>query len=226
MTKKILSFLLLLTIPFCFSGCGNSAESLCSSQAETTKEAGTSKAAEITEVPQDISEIETDTSKVHENSEESKILVVYFSATGTTKVIAEAIADEACADIFEIVPAQPYSEADLNYNDDSCRANKEQNDSSARPEISDNIEYFAQYDTIIIGHPIWWGIEPRIIDTFMESYDFSGKNVAHFCTSGGSGISSSDSNLQAYCSDSNWLGSKRFFDKSEVSDWLMEIELK
>ena len=88
------------------------------------------------------------------------------------------------------------------------------------------IENLKDYDTVLIGHPIWWGKEPRIIDTLMETYDFSGKSIAHFCTSGSSGIGTSDKNLQAYLPDSTWLGSRRFSDKSEVAEWLSEMGLK
>ena len=146
-----------------------------------------------------------------------------FSATGTTRPIAEEIANVTGGDLFEIVPVQPYSEEDLDYSNDNCRANQEQNDDTARPEISDTIENIDEYDVVFIGHPIWWGIEPRIIDTFLESYDFSGKTMVDFCTSGGSGISESESNLKEICPDSVWLEGKRFLESSshdDIADWV------
>lgn len=131
-----------------------------------------------------------------------KSLVVYFSATGNTKSLAEKIATETNSDIFEIVPEEPYSREDLNYNDNDCRANREQENDEARPEISSRLENIENYDTIIIGYPIWWGTMPKIINTFLETYDLSGKTIMPFCTSGGSGITSSVNAIRNTCTDS------------------------
>ncbi len=109
-----------------------------------------------------------------ENTASSNILVAYFSATGTTEGAAENIAKILGADIFEIEPAEPYTSADLNYSSD-CRANREQNDIGARPEIATGIENIGQYDAVFIGYPIWWGKAPKIIYTLLEKYDFSKK---------------------------------------------------
>lgn len=133
---------------------------------------------------------------------QGKTLVAYFSATGTTKALAEKFAAAAGADLFEIVPQEPYSAADLNYNSD-CRANREQNDDTARPAIASKIENFDEYDTILIGHPIWWGTIPRIIYTFMDTYDLSGKTVYMFCTSGSSGIGTAVSDVKKYAPKAN-----------------------
>lgn len=157
---------------------------------------------------------------------DANILVVYFSATGNTAGVAEQVARAAGADLVELIPAQPYTDADLNYSDDSCRANREQNDAHARPEISGQIENMDAYDVVLIGHPIWWGQEPRILDTFMESYDFSGKTLANFCTSGGSGIRTSTENLRALSPDANWLEGRRFDSGAsleEAQEWLHDI---
>ncbi|MDE7395247.1 MAG: leucine-rich repeat protein [Clostridiales bacterium] len=135
-----------------------------------------------------------------------KILVAYFSCTNTTKSVAEAICDRVSgADIYRITPAVPYTSADLNYNTD-CRANREQNDPSARPEISGSVENISQYGIIFIGYPIWWGQAPKIIYTFFESYDyeFEGVTIIPFCTSGSSGIGSSATNLHATAPKANW----------------------
>ncbi len=129
----------------------------------------------------------------------SKSLVVYFSATGNTKSLAEKIAEEAGSDIFEIVPEEPYTSADLNYSNSDCRANKEHNDETARPAISSKLENIDSYDIIFIGYPIWWGTMPKIINTFLDTYDLSGKTVMPFCTSGGSGISTSVSDIKSAC---------------------------
>ena len=128
-----------------------------------------------------------------------KNLVVYFSVTGNTKALAETIAETTGADIVEIVPETPYTSEDISYNNDNCRANKEQNDDSARPAIANKIENIDDYDTIYLGYPIWWGTMPKIINTFLESYDLSGKTIMPFCTSGGSGIGTSVSAIKDVC---------------------------
>lgn len=124
-------------------------------------------------------------------------LVVYFSGTGTTRGVAQRIASVTGADLYEIQAAQPYTEADLNYNDSSSRATMEQNDKSVRPEIGSEPVPFEGYKTIFLGFPIWWGQEPRIMDTFVESYSFDGLTIIPFCTSGSSSIGSSGSNMEA-----------------------------
>ncbi len=158
---------------------------------------------------------------------QTNILVAYFSATNTTRPIAEQIAEITDADLFEIVPVDEYSSDDIKYTDPDCRANKEQNDSSVRPAIVGSIDNFDQYDTVFIGHPIWWSEEPRIIDTFIESYDFSGKTVIDFCTSGSSGISLSESNLKSLSSpDAIWLKGKRFQSNvsyTDIEKWISDL---
>ena len=125
-----------------------------------------------------------------------KTLVAYFSATGTTKQKAEQLAQKIGADLYEIKPKEPYTDEDLNYNDDGSRATKEQNNKTVRPEYEDiELDIENDYSTIFLGYPIWWGEEPRIIDTFVESYNFDGITVIPFCTSGSSGISTSSKNL-------------------------------
>ena len=132
-----------------------------------------------------------------EQPQKSKILVAYFSCTGTTKAVAEKIAELTGGDLYEIVPSDPYTAADLNYNNNNCRANREMNDPSARPAIAGNGIDLSAYDTVIIGYPIWWGTMPRIINTFLDTYDLSGKTVLPFCTSGGSGVSKSVSDIRS-----------------------------
>lgn len=159
---------------------------------------------------------------------EGKSLVIYFSATGNTAKVAQAIISQTGADSFEIVPAEPYTDADLNYSDDSCRANREQNDAGARPEISGSIENFEQYGTIYIGFPIWWGTIPRIINTLLDTYDFGGKTVLPFCTSGGSGISAAagaiaDAELEADVKTGLRLSASAANDcAAEVAAWIEE----
>lgn len=161
---------------------------------------------------------------------DDKSIVVYFSCTGNTKAVAEEIADQTGSDLQEIVPEEPYTEEDLNYNDDSCRANVEMNDPQSRPAISNTIENLSDYDTIYIGYPIWWGSLPRIMNTFFDTYDFSGKTIVPFCTSGSSGISQSVSVIreaepEAQVKEGLQVSSAGADDSSdEVSRWLEEIK--
>lgn len=151
----------------------------------------------------------------------SKVLVAYFSATNTTEGVAEHIADGLNADIYEIVPEEPYTDADLNYNDNNSRSTIEMNDPTSRPAISGFVENMEQYDIVFIGYPIWWGEAPRIVSTFVESYDFSGKTVIPFCTSGGSGVGSSGTNLEELTSGATWMEGRRL-NGSDSQDTVME----
>ena len=152
-----------------------------------------------------------------------KTLVAYFSRTGHTEAIADYIVELISADSFEIEAAVPYSEEDIEYTDD-CRANREQNDRDVRPEIKGTIDNMEQYDTVYLGYAIWWGEEPRIIDTFLESYDFSGVTIIPFCTSASSGISQSESNIRELGVEIGELKPGRRFSigstKDEVAQWL------
>jgi flavodoxin len=161
---------------------------------------------------------------------DDKSIVVYFSCTGNTKAVAEEIAAQTGSDLHEIVPEEPYTEEDLNYNDDNCRANAEMNDPESRPAISNTIENLSDYDTIYIGYPIWWGSLPRIMNTFFDTYDFSGKTIVPFCTSGSSSISQSVSVIreaepEAQVKEGLQVSSSGADDSSdEVSRWLEEIK--
>ena len=125
------------------------------------------------------------------------------------------------ADLYEIVPEEPYTDADLDYHDNNSRSTVEMNDPSSRPSISGSVENMEQYSIVFIGYPIWWGEAPRIVSTFMESYDFYGKTIVPFCTSGGSGIGSSASNLEKLTSGATWLDGQRL-NGSDSQDTVME----
>lgn len=159
---------------------------------------------------------------------DNNVLVVYFSATGTTRKVATSIEDILSADIYEIVPEIPYTEEDLAYYTNG-RADKEQDDNSSRPNIADNSISIDEYDTILLGYPIWHGQAPRIINTFLETYDFSNKTIIPFCTSHSSDIGSSATNLQSLTSESSiWLEGRRFDDtteKEEIQQWLLEFDI-
>ncbi len=137
-----------------------------------------------------------------------KTLVAYFSASGVTERAAKEIAGAVDADLYEILPAQPYTDADLDWTDKKSRSTAEMNDPACRPEIAGTVENMEQYDTVFIGFPIWWYVEPRIVDTFLESYDFSGKTVIPFATSGGSGIGGAEKSLREHCPKANWKQGK------------------
>ncbi|MCI8505027.1 MAG: flavodoxin [Lachnospiraceae bacterium] len=228
MKKKIyimLSFLLL----FIMVGCGNKKAGNETESALPKRDGQTEQAindeqegsgTENQESSETVSALE------QESDMETKTLVAYFSATGTTKLLAEYVAEILNADLYEIVPEIPYTEEDLAYYTNG-RADQEQNDSSARPAISGGVENMERYDTIILGYPIWHGQAPRIISTFLESYDFSGKTIVPFCTSHSSGIGSSADNLHDLCSDSaEWKEGERFeaaTSKEEIEKWLKSM---
>ena len=138
-----------------------------------------------------------------------KILIAYFSAGGETAKLAKTIADVAGGDLFEIKPEQPYAAADLDWTDKHSRSTVEMNNRSSRPAISGSIPDMAQYNTVFVGFPIWWYQAPRIIETFLEGYDFAGKTLVPFATSGGSGMGKTGSILKAVCPAATWLPGKR-----------------
>ena len=153
----------------------------------------------------------------------SDVLVVYFSATGTTRGVAEKIAAITGGDLYEITAAVPYSADDLNYNDRNSRSTKEQNDKSARPEIGSADISLEGYTTVYLGFPIWWGEEPRILDSFVEKYSFEGITVIPFCTSASSGIGRSGPNMEALAGSGNWLDGKRFggnVSEADLQSWI------
>lgn len=129
----------------------------------------------------------------------SKTLVAFFSASGVTRQVAQKLAAAAQADLYEIKPAVPYTQADLNWRDKSSRSSVEMQDPSSRPQLADTDAKIEQYDRILLGYPIWWYMAPTIINTFLESYDFSGKSIILFATSGGSGFGKSVKELSPSC---------------------------
>jgi len=154
---------------------------------------------------------------------EGDTLVAYFSCTGTTRGVAEKLANVTGADLYEIVPAVPYTAEDLNYNDRSTRATSEQDHPETRPEIGGEDVDLTGYNTIFIGYPIWWGEEPRILCTFVESHDFTDKTVIPFCTSGGSGIGRSGKDLAQLAGTGTWLDGARHSEsisENELQAWV------
>ena len=153
-----------------------------------------------------------------------KILVAYFSASGVTKKVAENMANAAGADLFEIVPEQPYTRADLNWMNRKSRSTLEMKDRNCRPAMAAKPD-ISGYDVILVGFPVWWYREPSIIDTFMESADFTGKTVVPFCTSGSSGIGDSAANMQSLAPGARVLNGKRFSSSASADELKKWAEL-
>ena len=153
----------------------------------------------------------------------TRVAVIYFSCTGNTRTAAERIRDLTGADLMELVPEQPYTSQDLDYNDESCRANQEQKDPAARPRIAGQPLDLSQYGTIYLGYPIWQGTAPRIINTFLDSYDLTGKTIRPFCTSGSSGIESSVADIRAAAPGVDVTAGLRIADPdgSDVKAWAL-----
>ena len=156
-----------------------------------------------------------------------KIAVVYFSATGNTKAVAELIADEAKADIYEIIPDKKYTEDDLNYNNDNCRANLEMKDDASRPSIKNDLSAITEYDVIYLGYPIWWSDMPMPVYTFLESYDFSEKKVVIFATSGGSGFGNTVRELKTSAPESEFVEGKVLngYSTAKIADWVKSLNI-
>lgn len=147
-----------------------------------------------------------------------KILIAYFSATNNTENIANLLESILNADLYESLPETPYTSDDLNYNDSNSRSSQEMDDPDARPAITGSVDNMEQYDVIFLGYPIWWGEAPRIVNTFLESYDFNGKTIAPFCTSASSPMGSSATKLQELTDGTTWLEGQRFSGNASVSD--------
>ena len=147
-----------------------------------------------------------------------KALVAYFSASGVTKQLAQRLAASVGADIFEIAPEVPYTKADLNWMDKKSRSTIEMQNTSCRPAIADTLDNMAEYEVVFVGFPIWWYREPSIIDTFMEAYDFTGKTVVPFATSGGSGMGESSAIMQALAPGAKVAEGTRFASRALEND--------
>lgn len=225
MTKRNISVVLILLLSLTLFGCGSAHEQSTPTEAPKQEQ----PAQTVTPTP------ESEESEQEESQPEapeadtkdiarSKILVVFFSATGTTKGVAERIASVTGGDLVEIIPAQPYSAEDLNYNDRTTRATVEQNTPDARPEIANEISLDG-YGTVYLGYPIWWGQAPRIMSTFVESHDFTGITVIPFCTSGSSGAGSTGETLAEQAGSGNWQSATRFSSSvsdADLKEWIEE----
>ena len=230
--KKTAYILMCMAICAAASGCSSDTgstvtETASETASEVSAESQLTSADESADITEEAEKTVSSSAKedeaVSEETDTGSVAVAYFSATGNTADIAEKIADILGADKYEIIPLEPYTADDLNYNDDSCRANIEMNDESARPAIDGDMTALTEYDTVFIGYPVWWGTAPRIINTFFDSYDMSGKTIYTFCTSGGSGIGQSIDDLTGMYPDITISDGRRFnagASEDDVREWL------
>lgn len=200
--KRITAIFMAMILLLCFTACGNQSES------------------QQTVSPKPVEPTKPTPQPEPDKPSKSNILVAYFSCTNTTEGIAKTIADETGGTLYEIIAAEPYTEDDLKYYTNG-RADKEQADASCRPAISGTVSDMSSYDTVFIGYPIWWGKEPMIIRTFLESYNLKGKKIVPFCTSGGSGISGSMKGIKASAKGAKVVTGKDLTDSSakSVKNW-------
>lgn len=208
--KRLLSLLLTGTlITALFTGCG-----------ATTS-------TSVTKTKQEVKK----TSVRKDDQDDTKVLVAYYSATGSTKAVAETIAEATGGDLFELTPTEPYSSGDLDWTDKKSRVSKENKDTSLRDvELTYNsVEDWDSYDTVFIGYPIWWGIAAWPVNGFVQLNDFKGKTVIPFCTSTSSGIGDSGKLLEKQAGSGNWQAGERFssgVDKEDVEAWVKELGLE
>ncbi len=217
--KKLTSILLALVLVFSFAACSNNSDK------------GASTANSTTSASADAQSTDESSDNNTNSSLNSKILVVYYSATGSTKGVAETIANTAGADLFEITPVDPYTSDDLNWTNDNSRVSVEHNDESKRdvPLTKTTPDNWADYDTVFIGYPIWWGIAAWPVNNFVTVNDFNGKTVIPFCTSASSGLGQSGELLAEMAGTGNWLDGERFSSgasSSNVESWVNGLDLK
>lgn len=223
--KKAALIILSFFCIFAISGCGNS-QTDSNINSDSTVQNTTSEQTEPEKIAAENSDIMSTSESEEPSSTDDETLVVYFSATDTTKDVAERIASVTNADLYEIIPVEPYSSDDLDWHDSNSRTSIEMNDPDARPAIASDAISLDSYSTVYIGYPIWWGDAPRIMSTFVESYDFSDKTVVPFCTSGSSGIGRSGDNLKDLANSGNWLSGDRLdadISESEIQDWINDL---
>ena len=223
--KKIITILMCMSVTLGLVACGSKSEDDTTQKEQTQEITSEENTADTTAAVAD--EPEATTEKTEESQTGKDVLVVYFSATGTTKDVAKVIASITDGDLYRITPVQEYTSYDLDYNDSNSRTSKEQNDPSVRPEIGSDPVSLEGYNTIYIGYPIWWGEEPRIMDTFVESYDFEGITMIPFCTSASSGIGSSGKNLADNAGSGNWLEGQRFgsgASEEDIQTWIEGLQ--
>jgi flavodoxin len=213
--KKLATVVLSCLLMFCLVAC-SSGGSGSTSSADTSSSSASSASDETSATTEESS------------TDLGNVLVVYYSATGNTERVANSIAEATGGDLFEIEPTEPYTDDDLNWNDESSRVSREYEDESLRdvPLVNTTVDGWDDYDTVFIGYPIWWGIAAWPVDGFVEANDFSGKTVIPFCTSSSSGIGQSGELLADLADTGDWQTGYRFSSgatESDVQNWLSSI---
>lgn len=228
--KKKLSMLLVgVTTLGLLAGCSSNTDDTQDANADNTaaeeNQGSTADSSDNADAAQSGTEDSTDAASGSEN-----VLVVYYSATGNTEEVANYIADATGGDLFEVEPAEPYTNDDLNWTDDNSRVSQEYADESLRDVelVTTEVENWDSYDTVFIGYPIWWGIAAWPMDTFVEANDFTGKTVIPFCTSSSSGIGDSGNLLAEEAGTGDWQDGERFrsgVDEADVQEWVNGLGL-
>ena len=229
--KKLLSLSLAAVMALSLAACGQSdttddSQSAGQSQEETSTPAPTP----TPENGEDISTPDASEPEDSQSGESGGVLVVYYSATGNTEAVAGYIAEATGGDLFELEPAEPYTDADLNWTDENSRVTLEHEDESLRDVelVADTVDNWDRYDTVFIGYPIWWGIAAWPVDTFVEANDFTGKTVIPFCTSSSSGLGQSGELLAELAGTGDWQEGQRFrssASQEDVTEWVDSLGL-
>ena len=220
--KKLVTVFLSLAMALSLAACGTSASNETSAP-DSSAPAASSEMQEDTESAASAEETES-------GEETGSTLVVYFSATGNTEQAAQYIADITGGDLFQLEPAEPYTDDDLNYGNEDSRVSREYADESLRDVelVEDTVENWDQYDTVFIGYPIWWGIAAWPVDGFVEANDFTGKTVIPFCTSASSGLGESGQLLAEMAGTGDWQEGMRFsssVSEADVQEWIDSLNL-
>ena len=223
--KNSLSGLLALAMLLALAACGQQSQ-----QTQTPSQSQETQAPDDSQETQTPESSQTEDGDISEEPESGKALVVYYSATGSTEAVAGYIADALGADTFEIIPAEPYTSEDLNWTNADSRVSREHDDESLRdvPLTTATVENWADYDTVFIGYPIWWGIAAWPTDSFVGANDFTGKTVIPFCTSTSSGLGESGELLAELAGTGEWLEGQRFRSsgsQADVTDWVNGLGL-
>ena len=234
--KKLAAIFMSLSLVFSLAACGNNQQAT-----DTTPEPSSEPVSETTSEPEKADESsETSSASQSENEDNTvdtdvestggKTLIVYYSASGNTEEVANYIASATGGDLFEIVPTEIYTDADLNWTDDDSRVSREHDNEEERnvPLVSDTVDNWDEYDTVFIGYPIWWGIAAWPVDGFIKANDFTGKTVIPFCTSASSGLGESGELLEEMAGTGEWLEGERFrsgASEETVRSWVEGLGL-
>ena len=229
--KKLLSLSLAAVMALSLAACGQSDTTDDSQSAgQSQEETSTPSPTPTPENGEDISTPDASEPEDSQSGESGGVLVVYYSATGNTEAVAGYIAEATGGDLFELEPAEPYTDADLNWTDENSRVTLEHEDESLRDVelVADTVDNWDSYDTVFIGYPIWWGIAAWPVDTFVEANDFTGKTVIPFCTSSSSGLGQSGELLAEMAGTGDWLEGQRFrssASQEDVTEWVASLGL-